>query len=113
MPELTREDLQFAYEWKASNGDDPKLIHEDARHLSRKEGYEMIRFLNKIGMSSDKTEFVYGGGQDLKVEARLRIEWMIKKHFSSTSPGRGTVLQWINENWNSLRGEFKAFDEKK
>jgi len=113
MPELTREDLQYKYEWTASNGDNPKLIHEDARHLSRKEGYEIILFLNKLGMSSDKTEFVYGGGGDLKVEARLQIEWMLKEHFESTSPGRGTVLKWINDNWDTLRGNFKAFEKKK
>lgn len=113
MPELTRENLQYEYEWKASNGDNPKLIHEDASHLSRKEGYEMIRFLNKLGLSTDNTEFVYGGGEDLKVEARLHVEWMLKEHFKSTSPGRGTVLKWINENWKTLRGEFKAFEKKK
>ena len=113
MPELTREDLQYKYEWTASNGDNPKLIHEDARHLSRNEGYEMILFLNKLGMSSDKTEFVYGDGDDLKVEARIQIEWMLKKHLHSTSPGRGTVLKWINENWDSLRGSFKPFEKKK
>jgi hypothetical protein len=113
MPELTREDLQYKYEWTASNGDNPKLIHEDASHLSRKEGYEMILFLNKLGMSSDKTEFVYGDGGDLKVEARLQIEWMLKEHFESTSPGRGTVFKWINDNWDPLRGNFKAFEKKK
>lgn len=110
MPELTSDDLQYEYEWKASNGDNPKLIHEDARHLSRNEGYEMILFLNKLGMSTDKTEFLYGDGGDLKVEARLRIEWMLKEHLKSTSPGRGTVLKWINENWAALRGDFKAFE---
>lgn len=113
MAEMTREDMQYEYEWKASSGDNPRLIHEDARHLSRKEGYEMLRFLNKLGMSKDKTEFVYDGGGDLKVEARQRIEWMVKEHFKSTAPGRGTVLKWINDNWSALRGKFKAFEEKK
>lgn len=113
MPELTRENLKYEYDWKASNGDNPNLIHEDARHLSRKEGYEMIRFLNKLGLSKDQTEFLYGDGVDLKVEARLQIEWMLKEHFKSTSPGRGTVLKWINENWNALRGKFAPFEKKK
>ena len=113
MPELTREDLQYKYEWTASNGDNPKLIHEDARHLSRNEGYEMILFLNKLGLSTDKTEFVYGVGDDLNVEARLHIEWMLKERLKSTSPGRGTVLKWINENWDTLRGKFEALETSK
>lgn len=113
MAELSRGDLQYEYDWKASNGDNPKLIHDDANHLSRKEGYEMLRFLNKIGMAKDKTEFLYDSGTPLKKEARLHIEWMVKEHFESTSPGRGTVLKWINEKWDSLRGKFTKLEPKK
>lgn len=113
MPALAQQDLKYDYDWKASNGDNPKLIHEDGHHLSRKEGYEMIRFLNKLGMASDRTEFVYDSGTDLTKEARLRIEWMIKEHLKSTSPGRGTVLKWVNDNWNKLAKDFKPLEPKK
>ncbi|UVL43808.1 hypothetical protein LOY57_13830 [Pseudomonas moraviensis] len=113
MPVLTREDLQYKYEWKASNGDNPKLIHDDGNHLSRNEGYEMQRFLNQIGMSDDGTEFLYGSGTDLKITARQRIEWMVQEHLKSTSPGRGTVLAWVNANWNKLATDFAPLKPKK
>ncbi len=113
MPTLAKQDLQYDYVWKTSPGDNPKLIHEDGHHLSRKEGYEMILFLNNLGMASDGTAFVYGAGNDLTKEARLRIEKMLKVDLKSTSPGRGTVLKWINDNWNKLATDFKPLVAKK
>lgn len=113
MTTLTRQDLQYDYVWTTSPGDNPKLIHEDGHHLSRKEGYEMIRFLNNLGMASDGTEFVYGSGNDLTKEARLRVEKMLKVDLKSTSPGRGTVLKWINEKWNTIATDFQPLKAKK
>lgn len=112
MALLAKADLHYDYDWKASNVDNPKLIHEDGHHLSRKEGYEMIRFLNNLGIDADGTAFVYGGGNDISKDARLRIEWMLKEHLKSTSPGRGTVLKWINDNWDKLATDFKPLKPK-
>ncbi|RRJ69205.1 hypothetical protein EIM20_10340 [Pseudomonas aeruginosa] len=39
MSKITEGDLRYEYSWKATAGDNPRLIHKDARHLSRKEGY--------------------------------------------------------------------------
>ncbi|NIF28887.1 hypothetical protein F3J44_21215 [Pantoea sp. Tr-811] len=112
MTELTRQDLQYEYDWKASNGDNPKLIHDDGHHLSRKEGYEMLRFLNNLGIAADGSEILYGSGNPLKKEARLRIERLVKDDLKSTSPGRGTVVKWINANWNTLVKEFAPLKPK-
>lgn len=113
MPQLTRADMRYDYNWKASPGDDPHLIHDDARHLSRNEGYEMLSFLNRLGMSADRKQFLYGGGADLQIADRLYVEWMLKEHFSSTSPGRATVIDWINENWLKLRDRFRSLKPRR
>ncbi|AVI84812.1 hypothetical protein BTW15_22380 [Pseudomonas syringae pv. tomato] len=100
MPALVRSDLKEKYEWKTSEGDNPDLIHEDAKHLSRREGYEMLPFLNKIGLKNGV--FVYGEGNDITKESRLTFEWMLRNHFKSTAPGREKVIDWINDNFAAL-----------
>ena len=104
MPQLKKEDLNEKYVWNATTGDNPKLVQEDANHLSRKEGYEMLLYLNKLGLKDSK--FVYADGVDLRKDARLRIEWMIKTHFKSTAPGRGTVTAWVNDNYVALHSKY-------
>ncbi len=104
MPKLKESDLQEKYVWKVSEGDDPKLVEEDAHHLSRKEGYEMLLYLNNLGIKDNK--IVYGEGKDISTKGRLIFEWMIKNHLKSTSPGRGTVTAWLNANFESLHDEY-------
>lgn len=113
MPLLEKSDLRYDYSWKVSAEDNPKLIHEDAKHLSRKEGYEMLTFLNGISFSEDKKSVVYRKGADMAVNERLYVEWMLKEHLESTAPGRETVTAWVNENWRSLAPKFKALKPKK
>jgi hypothetical protein len=107
MPQLTRDDLQNTdYKWTTTEGDNPHLIHADAKHLSRKEGYEMLSYLNNLGWSADKTTLVYGTGADMTKRDRLCVEWMLKDHFQSTSPGRGKVTEWVNNHWEELESDF-------
>lgn len=113
MPLIDQSDLRYDYSWKVSAKDDPKLIHDDAKHLSRKEGYEMLTYLNGINFSEDKKSVVYGRGADMAVNDRLYVEWMLKEHLESTAPGRGTVTAWVNENWNQLARKFKSLKPKK
>lgn len=108
MPKLTRGDLRYDYSWKTTQGDNPDLIHEDAKHLSRNEGYEMLSYLNHLGMSADRKQFVYGSGLDLEKNDRLYVEWMLKEHFQSTAPGRGKVTDWVNSNWQKLKTRFHS-----
>lgn len=113
MPKLLESDLRYDYSWKATKGDNPHLIHEDAKHLSRKEGYEMLSYLNNLGLSPDKTKVVYGEGTDLTKDARLYAEWMLKEHFESTAPGRGKVTEWLNANWRELKKAFTSLKPEK
>ena len=104
MPALLKKDLKEKYKWTTSEGDDAHLIHDDAKHLSRDEGYEMLLFLNKLGLQNGI--FVYGTGSDLTKEGRQKIEWMLKNHFESTAPGRYTVLAWINAHFAALSKKY-------
>jgi len=107
MPQLDKGELQYKkYSWTTTPGDNPHLIHEDAKHLSRNEGYEMLSYLNNLGWSADKSTLVYGTGADMSKRDRLCVEWMLKDHFHSTSPGRGKVTEWVNAHWAKLTSKF-------
>jgi hypothetical protein len=97
MPELKSSDLRYSYTWKVSEGDNPKLIAQDAHHLSRNEGYEMLLYLNSLTGPN---------GIDLPLRSRLIVEWMLKEHFNSTAPGRATVTQWVGDNWDRLAPKY-------
>jgi hypothetical protein len=113
MPQITRSDLRYDYNWQASPGDNPKLIEDDAHHLSRNEGYEMLAYLNGLSLVSDRKTIVYGKSGDMDKTLRLYIEWMLKEHYKSTAPGRGTVTKWVNENWISLKVKFTSLKPQK
>ncbi|UVM19151.1 hypothetical protein LOY42_12880 [Pseudomonas sp. B21-023] len=63
MAKPLKGDLRYEYSWKATEGDNPHLIHDDAKHLSRKEGYEILSYLNNLGLSSDKKGLHMGKGR--------------------------------------------------
>ncbi|WP_439868386.1 hypothetical protein [Pseudomonas syringae] len=113
MSKITEGDLRYEYSWKATAGDNPHLIHKDARHLSRKEGYEMLEFLNHVGWTSDGKTVAYNEGKDMSAEDRLYVEWMLKEKFHSTAPGRPKVVDWINDNWVASKASFKGLKPKK
>jgi hypothetical protein len=113
IPLLERSDLRYEYDWSASPGDNPKLIEDDSHHLSRREGYEMLRYLNGLRFSEDVKSVVYGKGKDISIEDRLYVEWMLKEQYKSTAPGRGTVTTWINANWRPLKKVFTRLKPKR
>ncbi|WP_263262102.1 hypothetical protein [Pseudomonas sp. RIT-PI-S] len=97
MSKLTRRDLRFTYAWSAGNGDDPTKTKQDAYHLSRSQGYEMLPYLNSLKWQD---------GRDFTREERIAAEWMIKVHFKSTAPSRATVTRWVYENFDKLAEEY-------
>lgn len=97
MPKLERADLHYEYSWKVTDGDNPKLISQDANHLSRNEGYEMLYYLNSL-TGKDNSE--------LPKKSRLIVEWMLKVHYKSTAPSRQTVTEWVAANFNSLSPKY-------
>lgn len=106
MAKLARSDLKFDYEWSASSDDNSKQIHDDANHLNHNNGYEMMRFLNELGVAEGKV--VYGYGNEFTRGALLRIEWMLRERFKSKAPSTEIITQWINENWEKHRGTFSS-----
>ncbi|OAJ46919.1 hypothetical protein [Pseudomonas marginalis] len=97
MPKLTKADLYYEYSWKVSEGDNPKLIGEDANHLSRKEGYEMLLYLNSL---------VSANNGDLEKRTRLIVEWMLKEKYKSTAPSRETVTEWVVKNFTAMQKDY-------
>ena len=97
MPEITRAELNYEYTWTASPGDDPTKTRGDSHHLSRKEGYEMLPYLNSL--SGEK-------GADLSKKTRLTVEWMLHEHYGSTAPSRATVTKWVAENFSKLAPKY-------
>ncbi|WP_431702093.1 hypothetical protein [Pseudomonas sp. BR20] len=97
MPKLTRADLHYEYSWKVSEGDNPKLIKEDANHLSRKEGYEMLLYLNGLAGADNA---------DLDKRTRLIVEWMLKEKFKSTAPSSETVTSWVVKNFAEMKKSY-------
>lgn len=97
MPLMKRSDLHYDYKWTVTEGDNPKLISQDARHLSRNEGYEMLHYLNSLKGKNES---------DLPVRSRQIVEWMLKEHFNSTAPGQVTVTRWVSDNWDRLVKDY-------
>lgn len=97
MPKLTKVDLHYEYSWKVTEGDNPKLIKDDASHLSRKEGYEMLLFLNGL-QGKD--------GADLVKRTRQIVEWMLKEKYKSTAPSRETVTTWVASNFPEMSKNY-------
>lgn len=93
MPSMKRRDLNYTYKWTVTEHDNPKLIRNDASHLSRNEGYEMLLYLNHL--TGD-------GGTDLSIHSRQIVEWMLKTQYDSTAPSSETVTAWVIANWHRL-----------
>lgn len=90
MALITRQDLFYQdYSWSAFRGDDPKVSGEpDSTLLSRKEGYEILYFVNKFSE-------MYGLK---KKESAIKIERMIRQ-VPSHLRSQIHIKEWIRENW--------------
>lgn len=97
MPKMTQKDLRYTYSWTVTDGDNAKLIANDRHHLSRKEGYEMLLYLNSLAGTDNA---------DLSIRTRQIVEWMLKEHYDSTAPSRETVTQWVVANFARLSQNF-------
>ncbi|WP_409319948.1 hypothetical protein [Pseudomonas putida] len=93
MPTMKASDLRYPYKWSVTEGDDAQLISQDAQHLSRNEGYEMLLYLNSL--TSDT-------GGDMAVSSRQVVEWMLKEHYPATASNARSVTDWVFANWNRL-----------
>jgi hypothetical protein len=86
MAHVTKQDLQYQYQWNAIPPDDARATGApDNVLLNRNEGYEVLAFLNKTSTSK-------GGA--------LKAERLIRNHLPGDVRGRKHVLDWLIANWN-------------
>lgn len=80
------------YSWKAYRNDDPKITgYPDDELLNRKEGYEILAFIN---MYAEKHWFIYK--QDC-----LKVERMIRHNLPEYIRSRREIYNWIERNWHN------------
>ncbi|HCA09855.1 hypothetical protein [Chryseobacterium sp.] len=95
MPLITKTDLYFAdYSWTAIEPDDPRVTGEpDSTLLNRKEGYEILYFINKLSdIWSLKNK-----------SSAIKIERMIRFEVPSDLHSQLTIRIWIHDHWNESR----------
>jgi hypothetical protein len=92
---ISNTDLYYSdYSWTVINGDNPKVTGEpDNTLLNRKEGYEILYFINKFCE-------MYGLKQ--KQSAR-KVERMIREEVPSDIRSQNTIKDWLVNNWKTTR----------
>lgn len=75
------------YEWQAGDGDDSKSIKHDAIMFNRKQGYEVIRMIQKVA-----NHFGYESEADVK-----RIADVIATELPGNVRSQENVFNWLKE----------------
>lgn len=97
---IQRGDLQFEYDWTAIGDDDPRLTGiPDSTLLNRREGYEVLYFINKFTRKNSLTS-----SNDAH-----KIEYLIRYELPSHVRSHKNVTEWIEENWVKLNINYIAF----
>lgn len=91
MDLLKKSDLQYPdYTWTTSGDDDPRRTGSpDNVLLNRKEGYEVLPFLNRLAKDHKWS----------KTDA-LKAEWLIREHVPSSLRHRDNITKWLKDNWS-------------
>lgn len=91
---FTKSDLGYKdYSWTAYNGDDPRVTGEpDSTLLNRKEGYEVLYFINMYARKHFFTQF----------SQYRKIEIMIRANVPSDIHSQKDIYEWIQKNWNNF-----------
>jgi hypothetical protein len=95
MTTISKHDLQFAYSWTASGHDNPRLTGSpDAVLFNRREGYEVLDFINRFCAAHNV------GGLPLNKTHALKAERMLQK-VPGTVRSHANVTKWLLENWQA------------
>lgn len=87
MTFLTKQELQYDYQWSAIPPDDARVTGvPDSVLLNRREGYEVLPFLNKTSASK---------------ASALKAERLIRNQLPGEVRSRKNVLDWLIANWNA------------
>ena len=91
MALLTRHDLQYEYSWTALGDDDPRITGvPDSTLLNRREGYEVLAFINRLATASNWTDKAYG----------LKVEGLIRHGIPAHLRSHAHVWKWLIKNWS-------------
>jgi hypothetical protein len=92
MEKYLRSDMLYHdYSWTAYGNDNPKISGKpDSTFLSRREGYEVLYFINKCAELHSITN---------KADCQ-KIERMLRNNVPPNIHSQENVEQWINDNWN-------------
>jgi len=91
MSLLKKSDLEYKYSWTTYGDDDPEITGKlDSTFLNRKEGYEVLNFINKYSENHDFDEISEG----------LKIEEMINEDLPGNIRSQENVEIWVEENWD-------------
>ncbi len=92
---ISKTDLYYSdYSWTVINGDNPKVTGEpDSTLLNRKEGYEILYFINKFCEM-----------HDLKQKASAtKVEKMIRNEVPSDIRSQKNIGDWLVKNWKTSK----------
>ena len=79
------------YKWKATGNDNPNITHgSDSVLLNRREGYEVLHFINGIAKKLP----------DQTVETYRKLEHMIRYTVPQDIRSHKKITDWIFNNWN-------------
>lgn len=92
MPLLTPFDLpSLYYSWSALPGDDPQVTEEpDRALLNRREGYEVLDFINNLAVIYNWKQKTTG----------LKAESLIRNHLPGYIRSRAHIHDWLVDNWS-------------
>jgi hypothetical protein len=86
--EVTKSMLKHSgYRWEAAEGDNARLVQHDAIMFSRREGYEVVRMIQKMC-----DHFGYNSEEDVQ-----RVETAIKTALPSNVRSQKNVKAWLTE----------------
>tara|TARA_R110002050_G_scaffold113496_1_gene228374 strand:+ start:3285 stop:3575 length:291 start_codon:yes stop_codon:yes gene_type:complete len=92
---ISKTDLYYSdYSWTVINGDNPKVTGEpDSTLLNRKEGYEILYFINKFCEM-----------YKLKQKASAtKVERTIRDEVPSDIRSQKNISDWLVKNWKTSK----------
>lgn len=92
---ITKKELYYTdYSWTVIPGDDPKVTGSpDSTLLSRKEGYEVLYFINAF---CEIHELKQKG-------SATKVERMIREEVPSNIRSQEKIKSWIESNWKTSK----------
>lgn len=88
---ISKDDLYYKdYSWTTISGDNPKVTGQpDSTLLNRKEGYEILYFVNK-----------YCELKGLKQKSNAtKVERLIREKVPANIYSQAKIKTWIEDNW--------------